>query len=93
VLVSCGHRGVVNSVNRAMEVSGIKKVHAVAGGLHLAPYKEDYVRETVAALKAINPDCVIPMHCSGEAFIDIVRQEMPDKFIRSYNGSRYIFGA
>jgi len=32
------------------------------------------------------------MHCTGEAFIDIARQEMPDKFIRSYNGSRYIFG-
>jgi len=55
--------------------------------------KDDYVRETVAALKATNPDCVIPMHCTGEAFIDIVRQEMPDKFIRSYTGSRYIFGA
>ncbi len=93
VLASCGHRGVVNSVKRAMEVSGITKVHAVAGGLHLAPYKEDYVRETVAALKAINPDCVIPMHCTGDTFIDIVRQEMPDKFIRSYTGSRYIFGA
>ena len=93
VLASCGHRGVVNSMKRAMEVSGIKKVHAVAGGLHLAPYKEDYVRETVAALKAINPDCVIPMHCTGDTFIDIVRQEMPDKFIRSYTGSRYIFGA
>jgi len=92
VFTSCGHRGVVNSVKRAMEVSGVTKVHAVAGGFHLAPHKEDYVRETVAALKAINPDCVIPMHCTGEAFIDIVRQEMPDKFIRSYNGSRYIFG-
>jgi len=93
VLACCAHRGVVNSVKRAMEISGIKKVHAVAGGLHLAPYKEDYVRETVAALKEINPDCVIPMHCTGEVFIDIVQKEMPGKFIRSYTGSRYIFGA
>src|SRR5205823_1760445 len=66
VLTSCSHRGVVNSVKRAMEVSGIKKVHAVAGGFHLAPQKEDYVRETVAALKEISPDYVIPMHCTGE---------------------------
>jgi 7,8-dihydropterin-6-yl-methyl-4-(beta-D-ribofuranosyl)aminobenzene 5'-phosphate synthase len=93
VLASCGHRGVVNSVKRAMEISGIKKVHAVAGGFHLAPHKEDYVRDTVAALKDINPDCIIPMHCTGETFIDIVQKEMPDKFIRSYTGSRYIFGA
>lgn len=92
VITSCGHRGVVNTVKRVMEVSGVKKVHAVVGGLHLAPYKEDYVRETVAALKEIKPDVVIPMHCTGEVFIDIVQKEMPGKFIRSYTGSRYIFG-
>jgi 7,8-dihydropterin-6-yl-methyl-4-(beta-D-ribofuranosyl)aminobenzene 5'-phosphate synthase len=93
VLTSCSHRGVVNSVKRAMEISGVKKVHAVAGGFHLAPQKEDYVRETVTALKEINPDYVIPMHCTGEVFIDIVQKEMPTKFIRSYTGSRYTFGA
>ena len=72
VLACCGHRGVVNSAKRAMEVSGIKKVHVVAGGFHLAPHNEDYMRETVAALKEINPDCIIPMHYSGETYIDIV---------------------
>jgi 7,8-dihydropterin-6-yl-methyl-4-(beta-D-ribofuranosyl)aminobenzene 5'-phosphate synthase len=93
VLTSCSHRGVVNSVKRAIDISGIKKVHAVLGGMHLAPHKEDYVRETVAALKEIKPDCVIPMHCSGEMFIDILQKEMPGNFVRSYTGSRYIFGA
>ena len=93
VLTSCGHRGVVNSVKRAIDISGVKKVHAVVGGMHLAPHKEEYVRETVVALKELNPDCVIPMHCSGELFIDLVQREMPDKLIRSYTGSRYIFSA
>ena len=65
----------------------------VAGGFHLAPHKEEYVRQTVAALKQINPDYVIPMHCTGELFIEVVQKEMPDQFIRSYTGSRYAFGA
>jgi 7,8-dihydropterin-6-yl-methyl-4-(beta-D-ribofuranosyl)aminobenzene 5'-phosphate synthase len=93
VLTSCSHRGVVNTVKRAMEVSGIRKVHAVAGGFHLAPHKEEYVRQTVGALKQINPDYVIPMHCTGEIFIDVVEKEMPNQFIRSYTGSCYSFGA
>src|SRR5438132_964197 len=93
VLTLCSHRGVVNTVKRAMEISGVKAVHAVMGGLHLAPHKEEYVRETVAALKEINPDHVIPMHCTGEVCIDILRAEMPDRFIRSSTGSRFIFGA
>jgi 7,8-dihydropterin-6-yl-methyl-4-(beta-D-ribofuranosyl)aminobenzene 5'-phosphate synthase len=93
VLTSCSHRGVVNSVKRAVDISGIKKVHAVVGGFHLAPHKEEYVRETLAALKEINPDYIIPMHCTGEVFIDMVQREMPNTFIRSYTGSRYSFGA
>jgi 7,8-dihydropterin-6-yl-methyl-4-(beta-D-ribofuranosyl)aminobenzene 5'-phosphate synthase len=93
VLTSCSHRGVVNTVKRAMDVSGVRKVHAVAGGFHLAPQKEEYVRQTVAALKEINPDYIIPMHCTGELFIEMVQKEMPNQFIRSYTGSRYSFGA
>lgn len=91
VMTSCGHRGVVNSVRRAMAVSGVNKVHAVMGGFHLAPHPLDYLRETVAALKDINPDYLIPMHCSGEPFIAIAMQEMPGKVLRSSTGSRFLF--
>ena len=43
--------------------------------------------------KEIDPDYVIPMHCSGAGFLRIAQREMPDKLILSYTGSRYIFGA
>lgn len=93
VMTSCGHRGVVNSVKRAIAVSGVKKVHAVMGGFHLAPHNDEYVRQTVAALKDLNPDVVVPMHCTGEPFHEIMAKEMPGKLVRSYTGSRYLFGA
>ena len=63
------------------------------GGLHLAPHKEDYVRETVLGLKAFDPDVIVPMHCTGEVFMEIAAREMPGKVIRSYTGTRYVFGA
>lgn len=91
VMTSCGHRGVVNSVRRAMAVSGVTKVHAVMGGFHLAPHPVEYLRETVSALKEINPDYLIPMHCSGEAFIALAMQEMPSKVLRSSTGTRFLF--
>jgi 7,8-dihydropterin-6-yl-methyl-4-(beta-D-ribofuranosyl)aminobenzene 5'-phosphate synthase len=93
VITSCGHRGVVNSVKAAQKVSGVDKVHAVLGGFHLAPHPAEYVGETVKALKEIGPDYVIPMHCTGEAFLAMAQQEMPGKVIRSSTGSRYTFGA
>jgi 7,8-dihydropterin-6-yl-methyl-4-(beta-D-ribofuranosyl)aminobenzene 5'-phosphate synthase len=91
VLNSCSHRGVVNIIKRAQEVSGIRKVHAVLGGFHLAPYPADYVGNVVASLKEIDPDYIIPMHCTGEAFWDMGRQAMPGKLLRAYTGTQFVF--
>jgi 7,8-dihydropterin-6-yl-methyl-4-(beta-D-ribofuranosyl)aminobenzene 5'-phosphate synthase len=93
VLTSCSHRGVVNAIKQAQAASGIKKVHAVIGGFHLAPYKDDYVQETVAALKEIDVDYVIPLHCTGEPFYEMAKAQMPGKLLRSYTGTRLVFSA
>ena len=74
VISSCGHAGIVNSVRQAMEVSGVKKVHAVLGGFHLFPAPDDYVSKTVAELKVIDPDVIIPMHCSGPTMVAMLRE-------------------
>jgi 7,8-dihydropterin-6-yl-methyl-4-(beta-D-ribofuranosyl)aminobenzene 5'-phosphate synthase len=65
VLTSCSHRGVINAIKQAQATSGVNKVHAVIGGFHLAPYKEDYVRDTVTAIKDMDIDYVIPLHCTA----------------------------
>lgn len=93
VITSCGHRGVVNSVRGAMRVSGVDQVHAVLGGFHLVPHPADYLRETLAGLKTINADFLIPMHCTGEAFIALAMREMPLQTVRSSTGTRYVFAA
>lgn len=93
VMTSCGHRGVVNSTRAAMKIAGVNKVHAVLGGFHLAPHTPEYQRQTALAIKELNPDFLIPMHCSGETFIAIATQELGDKVIRSSTGTRFVFGA
>jgi 7,8-dihydropterin-6-yl-methyl-4-(beta-D-ribofuranosyl)aminobenzene 5'-phosphate synthase len=93
VLTSCSHRGVVNAIKQAQAASGVNKVHAVIGGFHLAPYKEDYVRQTLAALKGIDLDYLIPLHCTGEPFYEMAKAEMPTRLLRSYTGTRFVFGA
>ena len=93
VMTSCGHRGIVNSVRTAQRVSGVKKVHAILGGFHLAPHPPEYQRQTVQELKALEPDWLIPMHCSGEVFIALAMQELGDKVVRSSTGTRLTFGA
>ena len=93
VLTSCSHRGVINAIKQAQAASGVDKVYAVIGGFHLAPYKEDYVRDTITALKSIDIDYVIPLHCTGEPFYELAKAEIPSKLLRSYMGTRFIFAA
>ena len=71
VLTACSHRGVVNTIKQAQAASGVTKVHAVIGGFHLAPYAEDYARQTIAALEEMDVDYVIPLHCTGEVFYEL----------------------
>lgn len=94
VIASCSHRGVINSVRRAQAVSGIDKVHAVIGGFHLVrPRTEDEARRTVAEFARIDPTYIIPMHCTGEVFIAEALRLMPQKVVRSYVGSTFVFRA
>ena len=93
VLSSCSHRGVINAVRQAQEVSGIDKVHAVIGGFHIVPPLDDeYIRQTIAAFQEIDPDYLIPAHCSGDRFYELARQAMGDKVIHSAVGTRFVFG-
>jgi len=92
VISSCGHAGIINSVKTAQKVTGINKVHAIIGGFHLYPAKADYVAEIVQGIKALDPDVVIPMHCSGVNFVAAAHEMMPDKLVTSTTGNRFTLG-
>ena len=92
VISSCGHVGLINTIKAAMAVSGVSKLHAVLGGFHLGPAPIDYVEHTVAELKSLSPDVVVPMHCSGSKFIAAMQREMPDSLVTTNIGSRFTFG-
>ena len=77
VITSCGHAGIINSVRQAQEVSGVQKLHALLGGMHLAPAPADYLKQVVGELKKLEPDVVVPMHCSGANFVEAVRPRCP----------------
>lgn len=92
VITSCGHVGVVNTVKAALAVSGVSKLHAVIGGFHLGLAPLDYIDHTVDELVALQPDVVLPMHCSGTNFIEAMRRKMPQALVTTNVGSRFSFG-
>jgi len=93
ILSGCAHRGIVNTVKHAQKTTGIEKVHAVIGGFHLTGATPELIQKTIAGIKAINPDYIVPTHCTGFEAITAFAREMPDQFILNIVGTRYIFTA
>jgi 7,8-dihydropterin-6-yl-methyl-4-(beta-D-ribofuranosyl)aminobenzene 5'-phosphate synthase len=93
VITSCGHAGIINTVRRAQQVTGVQTVYALVGGFHLAPASTDYLNRVMAELKTLDIQHLFPMHCSGSNFLEAAKREMPQALVLCTTGSRFTFGA
>ncbi len=93
VLSGCAHAGIVNTAKHAQKTTGIDKIHAVMGGFHLINAKPEIIQNTVADIKAMKPDYIVPTHCTGFEAIVAFGKEMPNEFILNTAGTRYTFAA
>ena len=80
-------------MRQAQEVSGVQQVPAIVGGFHLGPATRDNLKQIAGEVKALQPDVVIPMHCSGLNFLLEAREQMPGNVINVSTGSRLTFSA
>jgi 7,8-dihydropterin-6-yl-methyl-4-(beta-D-ribofuranosyl)aminobenzene 5'-phosphate synthase len=93
VISSCAHVGIVNTVKHAQKIAGTDKVHAIMGGCHLANAKPEVIQNTVADIKAMKPNYIVPAHCTGFEAIVALSREMPNEFILNTAGTQYTFAA
>jgi 7,8-dihydropterin-6-yl-methyl-4-(beta-D-ribofuranosyl)aminobenzene 5'-phosphate synthase len=93
VISACAHAGIVNTVKQAQKIAGTEKVHAVMGGFHLINAKPEVIENTVADIKAMKPDYVVPMHCTGFEAIVAFSREMTKEFTINTAATQYIFTA
>lgn len=91
VLTGCGHAGVINTIRHAQKLTGVKRVHAVMGGFHLSgAIFEPIIGPTVAALKQISPQMVVPAHCTGWRAMHAIAREFPEAFVQNSVGTRFV---
>ena len=91
VLTGCGHAGAINTIRQAQELTGVQKVHAVVGGFHLSgPLFEPIIAPTVAALKELNPEMIVPAHCTGWKAVHAIARELPQAFVQNSVGTRFV---
>lgn len=66
VITGCGHAGVVNIARYARLLTGGQPLHALIGGFHLnGPIFEPLIPQVLDDLAELNPDWLVPAHCTG----------------------------
>ena len=55
--------------------------------------KAERIQSTVADIKAMKPDHLMPAHCTGFESLVAFSKEMPEAFTLNTAGTKYTFGA
>ncbi len=94
VLTGCGHAGAVNIVRHAMRLTGVSRLHALIGGLHLSGQAfEPIIPPTVEALTALSPQLLAPGHCTGWRAQHALAAALPGAWVPSSSGTTYRLAA
>ena len=94
VLTGCGHAGAVNIARHALRLTGVDHLHALLGGFHLGGAAfEPLIEPTVAALTELDPDALVPAHCTGWKAQQRLASALPDAFVPGAVGTSYTFAA
>jgi len=92
VLSGCAHAGIINTISYAQQITGTKKVYAVMGGFHLAGKEfENRIQPTIEALQGMNPELIVPSHCTGWRAMCAMAKVFPEAFVWNSVGNIYRF--
>ena len=91
VFTGCSHAGVVNVSKHALQLAGgSDPLYAVIGGFHLVGPNEPHIRETISDLEKLNPQLLMPGHCSGWRAKVEIEKVMPGRLAPSTVGTQFI---
>lgn len=87
VILGCAHRGMINTLLHAREVTGMELIHTVVGGTHLITASEERILLTIAALQEFGVQRVGVSHCTGMPAAMMLAQQLGDAFFFNNAGT------
>ncbi len=88
IILGCAHRGTINTISHAQEVTGMDKVYMVIGGTHTSGVSEYRMNSTIEKLKRLNVRKVGVSHCTGSVSGCILSSSLrKDVFFHNNAGS------
>jgi len=88
VILGCAHRGMVNTLYHARDITGEERIHTVVGGTHLISATEERIARTVDAVRDLGVQRLGVSHCTGLPAASILARELGEAFFFNNAGSR-----
>jgi len=89
VILGCAHRGIINTVRHAQNLTGKELVYAVIGGTHLFKASEERLDKTIADLREMKIQRLGVSHCTGFRASARLAQEFEDIFFMNNAGTQF----
>jgi len=92
IILGCAHRGMINTIHHAQNVTGVNKIFMVIGGTHLANVSKERMDQTIHEIKQLNIQKVGVSHCTGLTSGAYLQRELGnDIFFNNNAGSMIRF--
>ena len=88
VLTGCSHPGVVRMVEGARKLKPSAPVHLVAGGFHMLRDSESQVNASIAKLRELGVQSILPTHCTGDLATKLFREAFGERCLTGGVGVR-----
>ena len=88
VILGCAHHGIVNTLQRAKEITGKDLIYAAIGGTHLVHASRERQEKTAAALQEMEVQYLGVSHCTGFKASAYLAQVFGDRFFINNAGTR-----
>jgi 7,8-dihydropterin-6-yl-methyl-4-(beta-D-ribofuranosyl)aminobenzene 5'-phosphate synthase len=87
VILGCAHRGAINTIRHAQQITGVEQIHTVIGGTHLIGASEERVLSTASALQELGVQRVGVSHCTGLPSSMLLAQQLGGSFFFNNTGT------
>ena len=65
IFVGCGHPGIINCIESAMNLFPNEEIAAIIGGMHLQNVGSARLEATIQQFKELGVKMIVPLHCTG----------------------------
>ncbi len=80
IVLGCAHHGMINTLIRAREITGVEHIYMVIGGTHLLRAKKESLQNTIEKLEEFGVERIGVSHCTGMSAAMALAQKFENRF-------------